>query len=101
MSARPKNLDQAIDELDGGNEDSSEGFKKRFEQELKSFEETLKNLKPQLDEMRERLGDDAKKVKARVESEVGENPWAALGLASLVFFILGFLFGFKTSRRSD
>lgn len=82
MPDKPKNFSQAIDDL----------------------EDTLKKIKPHLDDLGERvsasLHEHAGKAKERVEAEVDRNPWRTLGIAGLVFFLLGFLLGSR-SRRSD
>ena len=83
MSGKPFNFSQALDEL----------------------EETLEKIKPHLDGVKDRVQDEARRAqdaaahaKDRVEERVKENPWAAIGLVGLAFFVLGFLFG---QRRRD
>lgn len=94
MNSKPKNFTEAIDELENGN-----GFKSRIQSELHKLEETLEKIKPHIEELTEKAGTEVKKAKAKVEDEVQKNPWAAIGIVGLVFFILGFLFAHKGSRR--
>ena len=62
---------------------------------LDELEETLKQLKPHLEELKHKAGEGLNKAKDEVEEQVQKNPWAAIGIVALVFFMLGFLF----SRR--
>jgi ElaB/YqjD/DUF883 family membrane-anchored ribosome-binding protein len=107
MGEKPKNFTEAIDALEGhhdngsGQENRGDDIRARLEQELRRIETLLKNVKPQLDEVTNRVSDEAKKAKVRVEDQVVKNPWAALGIVGLVFFVLGFLFGFTGSRSRD
>lgn len=102
---KPKNFSQAIDELEGHDRDNGSepggDFKARLEREIHKMQETLENLKPQLDQLGDRARTEAKKAKDRVEKEVTDNPWAALGIVGLIFFVLGFVLGIKGSRRGD
>lgn len=100
MDSKPKNLSQAIDELERATRGKATDLKERFEQEIHRLEDTVKSLKPQLDELQSKIGDEAKKAKDRVENEVQKNPLAAVGVVGLIFFILGFLLA-KSGRRDD
>lgn len=82
MSDKPKSISQALENL-----------------ELNELKEALKELKPQIEEMREKVSDEVKKTKGTVENQVKENPWAAIGIAGLVFFLIGFLMGSKGRSR--
>lgn len=82
MSDQPKNISQALENL-----------------ELSELKDALKDLKPQLDEIREKVSEEVKKTKGTVESQVKANPWAAIGIAGLVFFLIGFLLGSKGRGR--
>lgn len=100
MPSKPKNFSQAIDELEdetphtNGNGD----FRARIQSELNNLEETLAKLRPHIEDLSSKVGSEAKKAKEKVDEQVKENPWAAIGIAGLIFFILGFLFA---SRRND
>lgn len=105
---KPKNFSQAIDELEDQDHRQSsdrngpgEDIRDRLEREFKRMQDTLESLKPHLDGLGERVGSEAHKAKERVEKEVADNPWAAIGIVGLIFFVVGFLFGFKGSRRHD
>jgi ElaB/YqjD/DUF883 family membrane-anchored ribosome-binding protein len=87
---KPKNFSQAIDELEDLTRDKGGDMRERLEAEIKRLQDTLENMKPHLEE--------AKKAKTRVEKEIQENPWAAIGIVGLVLFVIGFLLG---TRRSD
>lgn len=80
MSGKPKNLSQAIDELE------------------RLTGDTFQKVKPHVEEFAAKAGDEARKVKDKVEDEVQKNPWIAVGVVGLIFFVLGFLFA---SRRKD
>lgn len=105
MGGKPRNFSQAIDELDDHDHGSNGGagdMRARLEQELHRIQEMLKNVQPHVEEFSHRVGDEAKKAKARVEDKVTENPWAALGIVGLVFFVLGVVLGLTGgSRRRD
>ena len=83
MHAKPKNLSEALSELENLADCTGANFHK---------------LKPKLDELKDRVQDEAKRAKATLEHQVKENPWATIGLVGLIFFVLGCLFG---SRKSD
>ena len=105
MSSKPRGFTQAIDELESGEKQSSgnkggttDEIRARLEQELRRLEDTLKNMKPHFDDITEKVGVEAKKARDTVEDQVVKNPWAALGMVGLIFFVLGFLLG---GRRND
>jgi ElaB/YqjD/DUF883 family membrane-anchored ribosome-binding protein len=105
MSSKPRGFTQAIDELETGEKQSgpksggaADELRTRLEQELHRLEETLKNMKPHFDDISEKVTVEAKKARDTVEDQVVKNPWAALGMVGLIFFVLGFLLG---GRRND
>lgn len=98
MSGKPKNLSQAIDDLEYETATGAGDFQSRIKSEFQKIEETLASLRPHLDKFSDKMGDEAKNAKSKVESKVQENPWATLGLVGLIGFILGFLFATKTKR---
>jgi ElaB/YqjD/DUF883 family membrane-anchored ribosome-binding protein len=65
----------------------------------KNFSQALHELETHIDEIKDRVGSEAKKAKDTVEDQVQKNPWAAIGIIGLIFFILGFLM--RGSRRGD
>lgn len=83
MSDKPKNLSQAIEELEKHTD----------------LEEKLSKIKAQLEEIRGKVGDEVNKAKDTVESQVKANPWAAIGIVGLVFFLIGLVFGSKGRSR--
>jgi len=105
MNEKPKNISQAINELEHGSksngESSAADFQARLKSEIKNLEETLTKLRPHLEDISSRVSEEAKKAKSKVENEVQKNPWAAIGVVGLLFFVLGLLFGLKGSRRND
>ena len=72
-------------------------FRSRVYDELHSLEETLEKLKPHLEDIKGRVESEAKRAKHSVEDQVQKNPWVAIGLVGLIFFVLGCLF----SRSRD
>lgn len=83
MSKEPKNFSEAIEELERATCDR-----------LRDLEETIHKLKPELEEQMQR-------TKTQVEGQMRENPWVTLGIAGLLFFILGFFLGNQKSRGRD
>ncbi len=100
MSAKPRNFTQALDELEQYASSKTRDLKSKLSDELHHLEEKIEELKPQLEELKHRAGDEAKKAKNKVEEQVKENPWAAVGIVGLIFFVLGFLLAGR-SRRDD
>lgn len=92
MSGKPKNFSQAIEDLESHANSKVSDLRDRLKSELHHIEETLNNLN---------VGEEAKKAKDKVEEQVQKNPMAAIGIVGLIFFILGFLFAYKGSRKSD
>lgn len=97
MDSKPKTLSQAIDELEKATTGTAGEFRARLDKEIHRLEDTLNSIKPQIEEIQNRVTDEAKRAKDRVESEVQKNPWAAVGIVGLIFFVLGFLL----ARRRD
>jgi len=95
MSGKPKNFSQAIEDLENEHANGNGDFQARLKSEFHKIEEHLASLRPQLDELTDKVGAEAKKTKRKVEQKVEENPWAALGLVGLIFFVLGFLLAGK------
>lgn len=97
---RASKLSEAIRNLtDSGPMDDVRSY---VEAELDRIESTLKSMKPKIEDMAEDVGKKAVEAKEMVEEQVGERPWSALGLVSLLSFALGMLFGgmkFRTSSR--
>jgi len=89
MGSKPKNLTEAIDQLGSYAGQASQGV-----------EEAVEKLKPHLEELQRLAREEGGKAKAKVEAQVNQNPWAALGIVGLIFFILGFLFA-SSGRRND
>ena len=85
MSSKAKTFQQAIDDLQGHLETKGADLREHFE--------------PILNELKDRVGEEAQKTKDKVEAQVKENPLAAVGIVGLIFFILGFLFAYRTSRK--
>lgn len=101
MGGKPKNFSQAIDELENGGDDTNGngGFRAHLQSELHKLEETLNKIKPHIEDLADKAGSEAKKAKTMAEQQVQKNPWAAVGIVGLIFFVLGFLFAHKGSRR--
>jgi ElaB/YqjD/DUF883 family membrane-anchored ribosome-binding protein len=85
MSSKAKTFQQAIDDLQGHLETKGADLREHFE--------------PILNELKDRVSEEAQKTKDKVEEQVKENPLAAVGIVGLIFFILGFLFAYRTSRK--
>jgi len=98
MDSRPKNFRSAIDELERNTDGNGSDFRARLEQELHRVEEMLNNLKPHINDLKDKVTDEFHTTKDKVEKEVQKNPWAAVGIVALVFFILGFLFSHRGRR---
>lgn len=97
MNSKPKNFSQALEELEDLSNGTAQDLKTKLQSELHRLESKIADLKPQLEEIKNRVQDEAKKAKGKVEDQVKENPWATIGIVGLIFFVLGFLF----SRRND
>ncbi|HMN68847.1 MAG TPA: hypothetical protein PKC28_09950 [Bdellovibrionales bacterium] len=80
MAQKPKNFSQAIDELE------------------RHVEDTMDKIRPHLDDLKGRVSDEAQKAKAGVEEKVQQNPWAAIGVVALLFFVIGLLLGRRSNR---
>jgi len=98
MNSKPKNFSQALNELEDLTRTTGSDLRRKLQEELDDLEEKIHKLKPQLEELKDRAKDEAHKAKERVETQVKDNPWAAIGIVGLIFLVLGFLLG---SRRHD
>lgn len=79
-------------------EDLEDTTRERLEEEIHKIEDTIEKLKPHLDDLKAKMNDGFNETKDKVEKEIEKNPWAAVGIVALVFFILGFLI---SGRRRD
>jgi ElaB/YqjD/DUF883 family membrane-anchored ribosome-binding protein len=98
MNSKPKNLRDAIEELESQTEKTGLDLKAKLQSELKNLEEQIKNLKPQLEEL---ANEGVAKAKDKVEAQIRENPWQTLGVFALIGFVLGFLFANTVRGRRD
>lgn len=99
MDSRPKNFRSAIDELERNTDGNGQDFRARLEQELHKIEDTLAKLKPHIDDIKSKVSDEFHTTKDKVEKQVQQNPWAAVGVVALVAFILGLIFSPKGRHR--
>lgn len=99
MSSKPKNFSQALEELESLTQSAGADLKQKIQDELHDLEDKIHKLRPQLDELKSRARDEAYKAKDKVETQVKENPWTAIGIVGLIFFVLGCLFAGSVRRR--
>ncbi|MGE3682862.1 MAG: YqjD family protein [Bdellovibrionales bacterium] len=99
--SKPKNMSEAIDELESRTDSDGSDLRSRLQAELGRFEETLKTIKPHLDEFSSKVSEKVSQTKEDVEHQVQKNPWAAIGVVGVIFFVLGFLLGWKNTRGRD
>ena len=88
-----KTLTDAINHLEkaGSNKvhDLHEAFGKNFDEVKKAFE----NLKPYMEDIKDKVETETKHAKHEAEHKIKENPWLALGIASLFGIFIGWLLG--------
>jgi ElaB/YqjD/DUF883 family membrane-anchored ribosome-binding protein len=99
MSSKPKNFSQALEELESLATSAGGDLKRKIQDELHDLEKKIHQLRPQLDELKDRARDEASKAKDKVETQVKDNPWAAIGVVGVIFFVLGFIFAGAARRR--
>lgn len=95
---RRRTFSKAIEDLEGTAGDIGSEVRDRLEQELHRIEDTIEKLKPHIDELKSKVNDGFHETKDKVEKEIEKNPWAAIGIVALVFFVIGFLL---SGRRRD
>lgn len=88
MSGKPRNLSDAIEELERRAPEAGEHLR----EEIERLTDLLKNLKPKIEE-------EARKAKVRVEDQIVHHPWTAVGVVGMVAFLLGVIFGWSGRRR--
>src|ERR1035437_3240357 len=98
MNSKPKNFSQALDDLENMTRSAGSDLKQKLESEMHDLEDKIRKLKPQLDELKDKVQDQAVKAKSTVENQMKENPWAAVGIVGLIFFVLGFLLAGRGRR---
>ena len=96
MSSKPKNISEALSELDRQTGSKPGEFSEQVIKEFQGLSEAFEQLRPKIDELSGRAKDELGKAKDSVEKHARENPWAVIGAAGLILFIIGFLLG---SRR--
>jgi ElaB/YqjD/DUF883 family membrane-anchored ribosome-binding protein len=99
MNSKPRNLSEALEHLEDLAGATGADLKSKLQNELHDLEEKIRKLKPQLDDLKDKVHDEAIKAKDKMETQVKENPWAAIGIVGLIFFVLGCIFAGR--RRSD
>ena len=98
MESKPKTFTQAFEELEKLTDGQGRNFKDKITAEMAGLEEQINRLKPQLEELRQKAREELGKTKDRVETQVKENPWVALGIVGLICLVIGWLL--SGSRRS-
>jgi ElaB/YqjD/DUF883 family membrane-anchored ribosome-binding protein len=101
MSSKPKNFTQALHDLEDISTSAAADLKEKLERELRSLEEKISDLKPQLDAIKDRVSEEARHTKKRVENQVKSNPWTAMGIVGLVGLVLGFIIAAAGMRDRD
>lgn len=84
---KPKNFSQALDELENL---AGPDLRAKLENEIHELQEKL-------EEMKGRVTEEVHKTKSRVETQARENIWATIGIVGLIFFVVGFIFGWRKS----
>jgi ElaB/YqjD/DUF883 family membrane-anchored ribosome-binding protein len=92
-TAEPTSLSEAIAKLETAGQSKAQGIKDLLEKDYLEIKKTLESLKPQLDEIKSKVEDEAKQAKNKVETQVKDHPWAALGIIGLLAFIVGWILG--------
>ena len=91
---KPKNFSQALDELENL---TGTDLRSKLESELHDLQEKIDRLKPQLEELKTKAKEEVRRGKEKVETQVRENPWTTLGIVGVIFFVIGFIIGWRKS----
>lgn len=94
----PRNLSEAIEELEKFASAKSSDLQDSLRQELDEIKRTIEELKPQYERIKSALSEEASEVKKKAEDKVRDNPLAVVGVVALIAFLIGWVLG---HRRSD
>lgn len=94
----PTSLSEAIAKLENAGNSKAQDMKEILEKDYNELKKAVESLQPHLEEIKIRVESEAKAAKNKVETQVKENPWIALGIVGLFGLIIGFILGF---RRRD
>lgn len=101
MSSKPKNFSQALHDLENLSTSAAQELKEKLQAELRSLEDKISDLRPQLDAIKDRVQDEARHQKKRVENQVKSNPWTAMGIVGLIGLVLGFIIAAAGMKDRD
>ena len=89
----PKSIAEAIERLENAGRMTAKEFKNSLDGDFAEVRKAIDELKPHLERLKGTLGQEAKEVQSKVEDKVRENPWVALGIVGLIFFVIGLILG--------
>ena len=88
-------LSEAIAKLESISQSKTEQIREHIEKDYEDIKSALENMRPYLDEIKNKVEQEAKNTKTRVETKVKENPWVVIGVVGLIAFFLGIFLGRK------
>lgn len=93
MSKSPNSISEAIANLESAGQSKAQELRDHLEKDYKELQKALETLKPLLDDVKAKAESEAKAHKLKIEEEVKNNPWIALGVVGFIAFIIGWIFG--------
>jgi ElaB/YqjD/DUF883 family membrane-anchored ribosome-binding protein len=96
--SEPSSLAEAIEKLEAASHAKVNDFKENLGKEYQELKAALENLKPYLNDLKNNIENGAKETKGKVENQVKDHPWYAIGIIGLLGFIIGWLLG---SRKNS
>jgi ElaB/YqjD/DUF883 family membrane-anchored ribosome-binding protein len=91
--SKPTTLSDAVAQLEKAGASKTKDFKDFVEKDFLEVKKALADLKPHLDNLKDGIDKEVKDAQRHIETQVRENPWAALGIVGFVAFLIGLLLG--------
>lgn len=88
-------LSEAIAKLESVSQAKTDQIHEHIEKDFDEIKSALEHMRPYFEEIKNKVEQEAKATKTKVETKVKENPWFVIGIVGLIAFFLGLFLGRK------
>jgi ElaB/YqjD/DUF883 family membrane-anchored ribosome-binding protein len=90
---RPTSLTDAIDQLEKASQSRGKDIKDFVEKDFQEIRKAIADIKPYLNNLKTDVNRSISDSQKKVEEQIRENPWAAVGIVGFIAFLFGMLLG--------